>query len=98
MPEPLTHRDFLARVGETFTVLGPDGTRRPLELVDVAVHARAAGGVREPFTLDFREPLGDSYLQQQIVRLEHEGLGPLELFIVPRGPADGHMRYDADFT
>ena len=98
MLEKLTHHDFRARVGETFTVLAEQGGRRPLELVDVAVFAPAGEGLREAFTLAFRESTTEPHLPQQIFRVEHEGLGAFDLFLVPRGPMDGGMRYDADFT
>ena len=100
MLDALTHADFEPRVGETFTVLAPDGGRRALELVRVEVLGSAAGG-RDAFSLEFLEGVGaagEPHLAQQTLRVEHDEMGAFELFLVPRGPADGRMRYDADFT
>jgi hypothetical protein len=35
---------------------------------------------------------------QRIYRVEHEALDPLDLFLVPIGPRDGGMQYQAIFT
>jgi hypothetical protein len=37
-------------------------------------------------------------LPQRIYRLEHEQMGPLELFIVPVGPDGDGLGYEAIFT
>ena len=45
----------------------------------------------------FRGPLAP-VMPQRIYPLAHETLGSLELFIVPIGPRDGGMVYEAIFT
>jgi hypothetical protein len=54
-------------------------------------------GGRRPFSLEFTNPKKDAYLAQQIYPLEHEGLGVLDLFIVPLGPDSDGMRYEVVF-
>jgi hypothetical protein len=61
-------------------------TERPLE-----------DGPRAQFSLVFRGG-PDPPLQQRIYRLEHERLGPLDLFLVPLGPDATGQRYEAVFN
>ena len=56
----------------------------------------AAGG-RRPFSLIYRGPL-TPILPQRIYPVEHPELGTLELFLVPVGPEQGGMQYEAVFT
>ena len=54
-------------------------------------------GGRLPFSLIFRAD-DARHLPQRIYPIDHERLGTLEIFLVPLGPADGGMRYQAVFT
>lgn len=74
----------------------PDG---PIEAELVEVNdlgTSGAGGLHSPFSIVFRGPLRP-VLPQGIRRLEHDGLGGLELFLVPIGPDEAGMRYEAVF-
>jgi hypothetical protein len=55
-----------------------------------------AGG-RVPFSLEFSGPATPLF-PQATYRFSHATLGEFEMFIVPIGPADGGMRYEAIFT
>lgn len=63
-----------------------------------------SGGPRRPFSVLFHGPI-EPVLPQRVYRLEHDQLGPLELFIVPVGPNEPSapgarptaMRYEAVF-
>jgi hypothetical protein len=67
------------------------------QLVEVNDLGRpGAGGLRAPFSLVFRGPF-EPFLEQGIHRLEHEELGRLDLFLVPIGPDEAGMRYEAVF-
>jgi hypothetical protein len=103
MLDRLTHESFAPHVGTEFHLqLGTAGTL-PLTLVE----AQAVGSVpgprpdgtprRQPFSLVFRGPR-QPVLPQRIYRLEHAAMGPLELFIVPIGPDEAGLRYEAVFT
>ncbi len=59
--------------------------------------AAQAANMRRPFSLIFRDP-GNSHLPQQIYRIEHAELGTLDLFLVPIGPDEHGMRYQAVFN
>lgn len=96
MAEPLTVEDFRPRVGETFAIRGEDGAGVELELTE----ARGLGESyreREAFALLFRGPV-DPALPQATYRVAHDGLGELEIFIVPVARNDVGTDYEAIFT
>jgi hypothetical protein len=100
MLESLTVDTFSARIGERFRLHADPGSATPLELIDAtplgaARPAQAAG--RIPFSLLFRGPLTPVW-PQRIYRVDHDALGSLDLFLVPIGPRDGGMVYEAIFT
>jgi hypothetical protein len=98
MLEALTHESFRPHVGTAFRVEYAPAASATLTLVEVTVLGGGAGAARrQPFSLLFRGPR-EPVLPQRIYRLEHEGMGALELFIVPIGPDGEGMRYEAIFT
>ncbi len=90
--------DFEDAIGDTFTATDSAG---PLPFVLESVERRAAtpGAPRgEPFTLAFVAQFTEAMLQR-IYTLAHDGLGSLDIFLVPIGPgADGRLRYEAVFN
>lgn len=99
----LTHESFLSHLGTEFALrLGP-AAALPLTLIE----ARALGAAprprpdgtrpRQPFALLFRGPR-QPVLPQRTYRLEHAAMGALELFIVPVGPDEAGLCYEAIFT
>jgi len=99
MADDLRPSTFAPHRGSTFNVCLPDGQAVPLELTEVEDLHRFEGTPREePFSLWFSGSVGLS-LPQGLYRIEHEGVGPLELFIIPRQPGpDGRSRYEAIFN
>ena len=100
MLESLTVDTFKTRIGERFRLLAEPNSATPLELIDAtplgaARPAQSAG--RTPFSILFRGPLKPVW-PQRIYRLDHESMGSLDLFLVPIGPRDGGMVYEAIFT
>jgi len=90
----LTLADFEPCVGDVFAIAEPEAVGLVLESATLV--AERPGG-REPFSLVFagpREPL----LAQSIQRLEHAGLGALEIFVVPIGRDEAACTYEAIFT
>lgn len=99
MLDKLQSSDFLPCLEGSF-IVRLDGIE-PIELELVGVTdagRRSRPEARQPFSLTFLGPRGPQYLVQHIYRLEHEQLGALELFLVPLGPAEGRMQYEAIFT
>jgi hypothetical protein len=93
--DSLTTEDFRPYQGTCFVLAsGSVG----FELIEVTpLGAAASGGYRAPFSLVFRAP-PDPLLQQGIHRLEHDNFGVIDLFLVPIGPDEAGIRYQAVFT
>ena len=98
MLESLTVDTFTPRIGERFRLLIDAGTTMPMELFDATTLGSSGSALgRTPFSILFRGPM-TPVLQQRIYRLDHEAMGSLDLFLVPIGPRDGGMVYEAIFT
>jgi hypothetical protein len=93
----LTIDHFRDRVGERFTATA-EGRRLTLTLRRVGALPRPVEDKgREPFSLEFTDPEPE-HVPQQTVVVEHDQLGTFDLFVVPLGPSDEGMRYEAIFT
>lgn len=99
MLDDVTHDTFVDRVGETFRVAAADGDTLDLTLAEatLAPEGHSAPGSRAAFSLIFHGPV-DRYAPQGIWRLEHPEVGRLDVFLVPLGPAEDVMRYQAVFS
>jgi hypothetical protein len=73
------------------------GNTLDLELFQVARLEEHGGPRKQPFSVLFRGPQ-NVVLPQAIYRVEHERLGPMEIFLVPIGPDGQGMRYEAVFN
>jgi hypothetical protein len=72
-----------------------------LELVratELSPASRSSPESRQPFSLLFLGPPSDRYLPQRTYRLAHAQMGDLDVFLVPLGPVDRRMQYEAIFT
>jgi len=100
MLDALTKETFEQLLGQSFDVALASG--ETLRLTLLHVREAMAGGIgsphRTPFSLLFRGGPRDQYLPQRIYDLVHPELGTLSIFIVPVGPDEGAMRYEAVFT
>ena len=100
MLDSVTVETFVELVGERFTVESGDGSSQLFELVEATSnpdHARTTGSTRDPFSLIFRGPI-QPFLLQGTYRFQHREIGELDIFIVPIGPRDDHMQYQAVFS
>jgi hypothetical protein len=102
MLDTLTIDMFAARLGERFRVRVAEHTLET-ELIHVTPLQKTrkdggdAAGHRVPFSLIFRGPR-QVVLPQQIYPVEHDAMGTLEIFLVPIGPDQAGMCYEAIFT
>ena len=90
--ETLTVDRFRELLNDRFRISPPDGEAFDVQLVDVTEIPREPGG-RAPFSLVF-EGGPSPPLEQRIYRVEHDGLGAMEIFLVPIAVD----RYEAVFT
>ena len=99
MLESFTLETFSERLCETFHLYPED--QEPLEVELISATALGArpdeGRLRQPFSIVFRGP-GDVLLPQHTYRMEHPEIGDFELFLVPIGPDEKGLRYEAIFT
>lgn len=101
----MKREDFAARLGDHFVLEREAPVESPgeVELALVEVTALAwpgrppARGRSEPFSCLFRGP-AESRLGQGTHVLAHPALGRLALFLVPVGPAEGGLGYEAIFA
>ena len=97
--DKLERADFVPWLNQKFVIRLAGLEPIDLELIQVSDLGNAPGPEqRQPFSLFFRGPVSNSYLPQSIYRLEHEHFSALELFIVPLGPQQGRMQYQAIFN
>ncbi len=92
----LTHEDFARCLNERFR-LHIDSTSHELRLFQVKPLVAGMAGGRQPFSLLFRAPQ-DALFPQMIYRIENDRLGALDLFLVPIGPDEHGMVYEAPFN
>ena len=98
----LTHADFARCLSDPFVVRPDTGPPIDVELLEATrLECRALPVAqplrREPFSLVFRGPV-NPWLLQATHAVEHAQLGRLELFLVPIGPDEHGMRYEAIFN
>lgn len=98
MTDMPSRADFAAHTGEPFLIRFDSGETLPLTLAavrDLGEHVMNDVTI-ESFALDFHGPL-QPVLPQQTYPLQHATLGELLIFIVPIGPGEGVMQYEAVF-
>jgi hypothetical protein len=101
MLDKLTLADFLPETGKRFRIEPGDLSALEVELVaatDLSRGKLAAG--RMPFSLLFRGPF-QPVLPQRIYAVqpvEASALERIEIFLVPVGPDESGMRYEAIFN
>ena len=99
MTETLTRDDFSKRLNQKFRVTAGETTLE-CELVEcrpILESREVEEGRREPFSVIFRGPM-EPVMAQQTWHLENDEMGALEIFLVPIGPDQQGMRYEAVFT
>lgn len=96
-----THERFETCLNQRFLIEVESSAPIELELVAVEVETRRRreppADKRQAFSLLFRGPKNPG-LEQRIFALTNETLGSLELFLVPVGPDEVGMLYEAVFT
>jgi len=104
MLERFTLVTFADHLNDTFR-LYPEVAGIYLELALIEATDLSTGGQRAssapprrvPFSIVFRGP-STPILPQRIYRMEHADIGSFDVFLVPIGPDELGMRYQAIFT
>lgn len=97
MLQDLLHSSFEEQLNTPFHI--HFGGEAPLEVIlyEVRLHEPHGGPRKQPYSVYFRGPR-QPVLPQAIYRVEHERIGPMEIFVVPIGPDALGMRYEAVFN
>jgi pimeloyl-ACP methyl ester carboxylesterase len=99
--ETFTIETFSGHLGSTFSIHLDDLPHMDVELISATRLGGSAGKEipdrRQPFSIVFRGP-GDVLLPQRIYPMEHDQIGSFDLFLVPIGPDEKGLRYEAVFT
>ena len=95
----VTHKDFEACLSQPFSVRPENEDDFEIDLIQVKLigDGDPTKDTRQAFSLLFRGPTEHS-LSQSLYRIENETLGELQLFLVPLGPDETGMLYDATFN
>jgi hypothetical protein len=92
-----TIETFAPLLGETFRIHPEDALPVEAELISAEPYGEQNAGGRVAFSIVFRGP-SQPVLAQMTYRIEHAVLGSFDLFIVPIGPDEAGMRYEAVFA
>ena len=95
-PAPLKLEDFAGKVGETFLLRLDSGDKVDIELIE-AIGVKGGVPERPSFSILFRIP-EDVITHQRTYQVEHGEMGELMLFLVPVGPGETGMQWEAVFT
>jgi len=100
MLDQLTHTDFERHLNTTFALhySETDSFDARLIRVETIGHKPEDTNQRWAYSLVFHISDKERYLVQQIYQVTHPGMGNLDLFLVPLGPDETGMRYEAIFT
>lgn len=95
--EELTLETFAPYVARTFMVSTEEDSFEA-ELIEASPMGTTRGPTgRQAFSLVLRGPRSEAP-RQGVYRVAHGELGTLEIFMVPIGPDDKGMKYEAVFT
>ena len=103
MLERFTLATFAEHLNDTFHLYPESGMDLELvlvEAIDLSTEGQRSASATEPrapFSIVFRGPR-TPILPQRIYRVAHPEIGDFELFLVPIGPDEQGMRYEAVFT
>jgi hypothetical protein len=96
----LTLATWQEHLGSHFSLRLGDGKAEELTLIAAASLSGGrpvTAGKREPYTLIFRASSREFLAPQRMYPLSHPALGELEIFLVPIGPDETGMRFEAIF-
>lgn len=94
----LAVEDFFPHIGKVVRLAAENGEcQLVLKVAKDAKRYAREGQAREPFSLVFSGPSGTSF-QQGTYTLGFEGMGELQIFLVPVGIEEGAVQLEAVFS
>jgi hypothetical protein len=96
MLEDITHESFESIVGTTVDLSAGEVSFQA-DVQEVSLLRQNPGQERPPFSVVLQAHDANNH-GQQIYQMSHSDLGDLSLFLVPIGPDENRMRYEAVFN
>ena len=93
----LTHEQAAVHQGSRFRILFAPESPTEAELIAVTPGRPGRKDARQPFSLTFRGPL-TPWHPQGTYPVMHDQLGKMDIFLVPLGPDEQGMCYQAVFS
>lgn len=98
MLEKLSAADFSPLLNNKFHIYFNPSLPSTVELIEISEKkTSSAEAGRQPFSIIFRGPK-DKIWPQGMYKINHQSLGEMQLFIVPIGPDDEGLCYEAVFN
>jgi hypothetical protein len=98
MLETINAADFLPNLNNEFRIYFDPALPSPAELIEVSeINSSSTDGGRKSFSIVFRGAK-EKVWPQGMYKIEHPRLGELQLFLVPIGPDNEGMCYEAVFN
>ena len=98
MLDKISAADFSPLINKKFRIYFEPSDPSIAELVEVDERDTPSDGERrQPFSIVFRGP-GDKIWPQGMYKIENKSIGELELFLVPIGPDNEGLCYEAVFN
>ena len=95
MPEQLQRKDWAECLNTNLTVVDEHSAPFDLELIQVSEEQSTRR--QTVFSILFRGP-ADRFIPQRMVKLRHERLGEMQIFLVPVGQDKEGFQYQAVFN
>jgi hypothetical protein len=97
----LTHATWEQHVGSQFALHHGENAVENVTLLEISklsTGRTARPGAREPFAIVLRAGRREFYLPQCAYSVSHPAIGKMEIFLVPIGPDEVGMRFEAIFA
>jgi hypothetical protein len=98
MLDTLELSDFEPHVNQIIPIRFTPDVVIPATLIEAKTINSSSTLPRKPFALTFRTNQKNEYYSQAIFEIQHPLKGTLEIFLVPIGPDEAGMRYEAIFS
>ena len=94
----ITAQDFLSYINQSIKIIFEPSVTLDAKIIEVEEKVQNLSDFRIPFSVVFRTSQKDEYYSQGTYVILHPTKGELHVFLVPIGPDDRGMRYEAVYS
>jgi hypothetical protein len=94
----LVKQDFKSLINNSIKIHFNDDYILPAEVISISEGMTYAESIRTPFSVIFRTDQKGQYFEQGTYPIIHPEKGNIPVFLVPLGPDDKGMKYEAVFN